>query len=183
MNFKIYFNNAYNISEYENLLDDKLLNNKLSLHNLHFKNFNLYQNDITKIAKLSSINILVITEPWCGDSIALLPVIKKIAETNPSWNLKIVLRDENVDLMEKFLTNGNKAIPIFLFLDNKFEYLFKWGPRPVAAQNIFEQYREKINNGEIEKSKVILKIRQFYAKDKGRSISKEVLELIYSHIK
>jgi hypothetical protein len=72
---------------------------------------------------------------------------------------------------------------MFLFLDDKYNFLFKWGPRPEAAQNIFEQYREKINNGEIEKPKVILKIRQFYSKDKGQSISKEVLNLIYTHLK
>jgi len=177
MNLKNYFDLAFEFDEYEKLLDDKL-----SLHNLHYKKYNLHQDDILRIANLSAIIILVITEPWCGDSVALLPVIKKIAEANSNWNLKIVLREENLDLMEKFLTNGNKAIPIFLFLNDEYNFLFKWGPRPKAAQNIFEIYRDKINNGEIEKSKVILKIRQFYSKDKGKSISKEVLDLIFSNL-
>ena len=182
MNFKNIFGKALTIEEYEQLLDDKLLNNKLSLHNLHYKNFNLSQNDNSKITKLSTINLLVITEPWCGDSVAILPVVKKIAEANSKWKLKLVLRDENLDLMEKFLTNGNKAIPIFLFLDGGYNFLFKWGPRPEPAQKIFEQYRNKINSGEIEKSKVILKVRQFYSKNKGQSISKEVLDLIYKNL-
>jgi len=178
MDYKYYFNIAFEIEEYEQLLEDNL-----SLHNLHYKNFSLNQNELNRLDNLSTMNILVITEPWCGDSVAILPVIKKISEANASWNLKIVLRDENEKLMNKFLTNGNKSIPIFLFLDDKYDFLFKGGPRPTAAQNIFELYRDQIKSGSIEKSKVILKIRQFYSKDKGHSISKEVLNLIYTNIK
>ena len=172
MNFTHYYEKAIEFLDYEKLLDDKLIYNKFSLHNLHYKNFNLNQNDFSRIANLSATNILVITEPWCGDSVAILPVFKKIADANSNWNLKLILRDKNLDLMEKFLTNGNKAIPIFLFLDNKYNLVFNWGPRPEAANKIFEQNRDKIKTGEIEKSKVILKIRQFYSKDKGQSISK-----------
>jgi len=167
--------------EYEKYV--KLLAENLTLHKLHYKNFELADNEIQKLENLSCTNILVISEPWCGDSFALLPIVKKITEANPAWNLKLILRDENVELIDKFLTNGSRAIPIFLFLDDKNELLFKWGARPLAAQNIFEQYRSQISSGEIEKSKVILKIRQFYSKDKGKEASKEILNLIYSNLK
>ena len=113
MNFIHYYEKAIEFHDYEKSLDDKF-----SLHNLHYKNFNLNQNDYSRIANLSATNILVITEPWCGDSVAILPVVKKISEANPNWNLKLILREKNLDLMEKFLTNGNKSIPIFLFLNN-----------------------------------------------------------------
>ena len=81
--------------------------------------------------------------------------------------------------MDKFLTKGSRAIPIFLFLDNKGDYIFHWGPRPVRAQNIFEQHRVQLQNGEIEKSEIILKIRKYYAKDKGKETSFELLNHIY----
>ena len=178
MNLFSYFEKAL---EYENYV--KLLGENLSLHNLHYKNFELSQSDSKKIADLPHVKIMVISEPWCGDSFALLPIVKKISEANPAWNLKLLLRDENLELIENFLTNGGRAIPIFLFLDDNYEMQFKWGPRPIAAQKIFEQYRSQISNAKIEKSKVILKIRQFYSKDKGKETSKEILKVIYILIK
>ena len=178
MNFHDYFNKALEFEDYV-----KLLGENLSLHKLHYNNFDLQNKDAKSIKNLPLMNILVITEPWCGDSFALLPVVKKISEANSIWKLKIILRDKNPDLIERFLTKGGRAIPIFLFLDYNCEYLYKWGPRPLAAQNIFEQFRTQINNGEIEKSKVILKIRQFYSKNKGKEASQEILNLIYSNLK
>lgn len=178
MNLFSYFEKAL---EYENYVN--LLGENLSLHKLHYKNFELAEIEIKKLEKLPCPNILVISEPWCGDSFALLPIVKKISEANYKWKLKMILRDENVELINKFLTNGGKAIPIFLFSDENYELIFKWGPRPRAAQNVFEQYRSQIELGEIEKSKVFLKIRQFYSKDKGKEASKEILNLIYSNLK
>ena len=60
---------------------------------------------------------LVIAEGWCGDAAQNLPVIHKIAETGSLVNLKVVLRDDNDDLMNLFLTNGGKAIPKLIALD------------------------------------------------------------------
>ena len=178
MNFNSYFNIAVEFEDYA-----KLLGENLPLHKLHYNIFKIPNDDVQNIKNLLSINIIVITEPWCGDSFALLPVVKKISEANSSWKLKIILRDKNPELIDRFLTKGSRAIPIFLFFDNDCEFLFKWGPRPLAAQNIFEQFRTQIDNGEIEKSKVILKIRQFYSRNKGNEASQEILNLIYSNLK
>jgi thiol-disulfide isomerase/thioredoxin len=178
MNFLAHFNKALEFEDYV-----KLLGENLSLHKLHYNNFDLQNEDAQSLKDLPSVNILVITEPWCGDSFALLPVVKKISEANSTWKLKIILRDKNPDLIDRFLTKGGRAIPIFLFLDNDYKHLFKWGPRPLAAQNIFEQFRTQINNGEIERSKVILKIRQFYSRNKGKAASQELFNLIYSNLK
>ena len=54
---------------------------------------------------------LVITEGWCGDAAQNLPVINKIAALNENIDLKLVLRDEHLELMDLFLTNGGRAIP------------------------------------------------------------------------
>ena len=54
---------------------------------------------------------LVISEGWCGDAAQILPIINKMAEVSDFINLKIVLRDDNDELMSQFLTNGGKAIP------------------------------------------------------------------------
>ena len=46
-----------------------------------------------------NITCLVITESWCGDAAHVIPVLNKIAELNYHIDLKLVLRDENLELM------------------------------------------------------------------------------------
>jgi len=170
MNLSEYFKNGVSMKEYELLLGD---NQKL--HELHYKKFSPDLEIKQNIIGSGSVKILIITEPWCGDSLAVIPVVKKIAEINGKWKIRIVLRDENPGLIDDFLTNGGRAIPIFLFLDEDNSLLFQWGPRPKKAQNIFENHRELIDNGLIEKTEVIKKIRKFYSKNRGDEIQKNIL--------
>jgi hypothetical protein len=60
---------------------------------------------------------LVLTEGWCGDAAQSLPILNKIASYTANIDLKIVLRDENLDLMDLFLTNGGRSIPKLIVLD------------------------------------------------------------------
>ena len=60
---------------------------------------------------------IVLTESWCGDAAHALPVINKITESSGNISLRVLLRDENEALMDKFLTNGNKSIPKLIMLD------------------------------------------------------------------
>ena len=77
---------------------------------------------------------LVLTEAWCGDAAQSIPVMAKAADECDA-TLKLILRDENLDLMDRFLTNGARSIPMLLVLDAESkELLGKWGPRPAPAQ-------------------------------------------------
>ena len=63
-------------------------------------------------------HLLVITEGWCGDAAQIVPVIDKIVSAAPDhFELKLVLRDENLPLIDAHLTNGGRAIPVLLILD------------------------------------------------------------------
>ena len=124
------------------------------------------------------VRILVITEPWCGDSAATLPVILKLIDGLDTIEIRFLYRDENPDLMDKYLTNGVRAIPKFIFMDGYFNELATWGPRPKAAQDIFESHREQIKTGEIEKSDVIRKIRNFYPRDRGQATAEEFVSIL-----
>ena len=57
---------------------------------------------------------LVISEGWCGDAAQILPVINKMAEVSDAIEFRIVLRDDNEELMDLYLTNGTKSIPILI---------------------------------------------------------------------
>jgi hypothetical protein len=173
MSLNEYYDKALTYDEYIDLLGENL-----SLHQLHYKKFYLSDENVYKISLLNSYRILVITEPWCGDSLALLPVIRKVSESRPDWEMKVIRRDENPGLIDQYLTNGARAIPIFLFLDEKGKPVLKWGPRPDTAQQIFEDHRNQINSGELDKKEVIKKIRTFYAKNRGKAAFEDFFDKI-----
>jgi hypothetical protein len=78
---------------------------------------------------------MVITETWYGDSAQNLPIIAKAAELNNKIDLRILLRDSNIDIIDHYLTNGqSRSIPILVAFDLDGNELFKWGPRPLTAK-------------------------------------------------
>ena len=91
---------------------------------------------------------LVLTEGWCGDAAQSLPILNKIASDTANIDLKIVLRDENLDLMDLFLTNGGRSIPKLIALDKDNNVLDLWGPRPTIATKMVVAYKEK--NGALD---------------------------------
>lgn len=171
MNYKEYFEKALTYRDYVALLGDNT-----SLHDLHYGKFDIPASTAKTISRMTPLYILVLTEPWCGDSLAIFPVVRKITEANENWELRVLRRDENPELMDQFLTRGARAVPVFLFLSSDFSLLFRFGPRPKAAQDIFEEHREIFKQGKIEKSEVIKKIRNFYSKNRGQAILAELME-------
>ncbi|HEY9169694.1 MAG TPA: thioredoxin family protein [Lutibacter sp.] len=122
--------------------------------------------------------LLVIAEGWCGDAAQILPIINKVAEASDKIDFKIVLRDENEDLMNQYLTNGSKSIPKVLILDQENNVLNSWGPRPTVASKMVMDY--KAQNGSLdEEFKKNLQI--WYNKDKGNNTQNELLSLLHAN--
>ena len=89
---------------------------------------------------------MVLTEPWCGDSAFLLPVIAEAATLSDAISLRILLRDDHLDIMDQYLTGGSRSIPKLVALDEAGTELFTWGPRPNGAQQRFEELREQYDD-------------------------------------
>ena len=85
---------------------------------------------------------MVLTEPWCGDSAFLLPVIAEAAARSDQVSLRILPRDENLDIMDQYLTGGSRSIPKLVAFSSDGTELFTWGPRPDAAARRFEELTE-----------------------------------------
>jgi hypothetical protein len=117
---------------------------------------------------------LVITESWCGDAAQNLPVLNKIAATTDHIDLKVVLRDENLALMDLFLTNGGRSIPKLIALDKDNNVIDSWGPRPTAATKMVADYKEK--NGALD-SEFKQDLQVWYNKDKGQSVQEDFVGL------
>jgi hypothetical protein len=117
---------------------------------------------------------LVLTEGWCGDAAQSLPILNKIASYTANIDLKIVLRDENLDLMDLFLTNGGRSIPKLIVLDKDNNVLDFWGPRSTIATKMVTDYKEK--NGILD-PQFKQDLQVWYNKDKGKSVQKDFINL------
>ncbi len=117
---------------------------------------------------------LVIIESWCADGAQTIPILNKIVEEIPSIDLKIVLRDENPELIDLFLTNGTRSIPKLIVLDNNKNVLNTWGPRSRRATKMVETYKSQ--NGKID-DQFKRSLQIWYNNDKGKSIIEDVANL------
>lgn len=117
---------------------------------------------------------LVILESWCADGAQVIPVLNKIAETSENIELKIILRDENLDLMSFFLTNGSLSIPKLIILDENLDLMAHWGPRPKVAAEFARDYKEKF--GKIDET-FKSQLQLWYNKDRGQNILQELVEI------
>ena len=118
---------------------------------------------------------VVLVESWCGDAAQNLPVFAKIAEANPNINLRILLRDDNLDVMNQYLTNGGMSIPKLIALDENLNELGTWGPRPKFLQDWM--YENKANP-KMEMSELKEQFQIWYTKDKGQTLQKEMVSLM-----
>lgn len=122
-------------------------------------------------------NWLVLVESWCGDGAQLLPAIAAIAHAAPGITLTVLLRDENPELMDSCLTNGNRAIPKLICEDaSTGERIFTWGPRPTAIQKQVNQL--KADYPEISHAALVQQIHLWYAKDKSKALQQDLLKLV-----
>lgn len=119
---------------------------------------------------------IVLTESWCGDAAPSIPVMNMLAEASHNITLKLVLRDENPDLMDRFLTNGSMSIPKLIMVDqHSNQVLNTWGPRPSKATELVESY--KAEHGELS-PEFKQDLQLWYNKDKGENILQDLLSLL-----
>lgn len=118
---------------------------------------------------------LVLTEGWCGDAAQIIPVLHKAASLNENIALGFLLRDDNLELMDMYLTNGkSRSLPKLIVLDENNNELFNWGPRPAILQELFFQLKAK----ELTEDAIKEEIHKWYAQDKTVTIQKELLEIL-----
>jgi len=122
------------------------------------------------------ITWLVLAESWCGDGAHVIPVLNKIALLNPKISLKIVLRDENPELMDAFLTNGSRAIPKVIIIDDAtFKVLGTYGPHPSEVTVYIKSF--KAVNKTLTKS-FKEDLQHWYNNNKGQNIIKDIIEIL-----
>jgi Thioredoxin len=189
----VHLQKAVSYSEHRRMVDDLMAQNKttgidqseimltyaksnlLRMQNLE-KSIVINTELETIIKQLNKkIIFVIITEPWCGDAAQNVPVFYFMEKLSDNIEVKILLRDENLVLMDQYLTNGGRAIPKVICLEREtLKELFVWGPRPEQCQLLTMQLKEK-NASLKEKGDAI---HAWYDADKTQSMQKEIGELL-----
>jgi hypothetical protein len=116
--------------------------------------------------------LLVIAEDWCGDGTSTIPYLARLADSSPCVEVRVLRRDEHPAVMDHYLTGTARAIPIVIVLDDDFRERGHWGPRPAALEAWAGEARKTM-----EKAALFPLIRRWYARDKGESTMREVLQI------
>ena len=194
---------AYTYESYRQLIDNLFVENKTtgddhSLAMLNYTKLNLSRmNRLDKRNRLADKTIeqlvkleqpviwLVITEGWCGDAAQIVPVLNQMAAENDNITLRFILRDENLEITDAFLTNGARAIPKILVLDAvSLEVLTTWGPRPAEMQKmVLDAKAASLATVDQAERKAISEasannLHLWYAKDKTLTIQAEFLKVL-----
>lgn len=117
--------------------------------------------------------LLVISEDWCGDSVSTLPFIARLVERSATLYMRLVERDCNPQLMDSYLTNGSRSIPVVIVLDENFTELGWWGPRPSPLQKWVREEGLKL-----EKTERYREVRKWYGQDHGVTTLGEIMSLL-----
>ncbi|AQY21272.1 thioredoxin family protein [Riemerella anatipestifer] len=125
-------------------------------------------------AKKFNGKILIISEPWCGDASQLVPVLARFFEGRN--DVRLFYRDSDTSLIDQFLTNGGRSIPKVLILDETFNVIKTWGPRPKYGVELFEKF--KASPETYSKEQFYNDLQVYYAKNKGKDALNEILELL-----
>ena len=126
----------------------------------------------------SNLNAIIITESWCGDAAQSVPVLASICQA-ANVDLRFILRDTHSDLIDNYLTNGGKSIPILIIFDETGAEKMVWGPRPADAQEKVEAYKldDSISYEDLQKD-----LQKWYNTNKSVDIQNEVYARMVEHL-
>jgi hypothetical protein len=118
---------------------------------------------------------LVLTEHWCGDASQILPALHKIESVSEGKiEMKLVYRDQNLPLMDQYLTNNGRSIPKLIQLDFNYNVIGVWGPRPAIAQKLVEA----LKSNPATTANYANQLHLWYAKDKQKALEMEISALL-----
>ncbi len=191
-----YINRAYTYPAYRKMLDELMAEGKTTGENqeqdiIEYAKLNIARmNRLDKTIQLVPQTLqavaaikepqhwFVLTEGWCGDAAQIVPVFYALATVNTNIHLHLLLRDENLELMDQYLQNGkSRSIPKLVVTNDNLEELFNWGPRPQVLQAIYDEARAQGKT----KEDIAVVLHTWYNENKTVEVQKEITALLLQH--
>lgn len=119
---------------------------------------------------------VIITEGWCGDGSETVPIIEAVAQASGGHlKTRYFLRDANPELMDRYLTNSGRAMPIAVVLRaDSLTEAGVWGPRPTPLQAIVQDLKAR----EVPGKEITAQVHAWYDEDATLTTQRELLALV-----
>ena len=139
----------------------------------------LKQIELKPLSSNLDILLLCISEYWCGDAANVLPHVNTFTQRCDRIKMRVLFRDQNESLINKFLTNGGKSIPIIIAIDEiTSEVIGSWGPRPQFIQDYVLESKSK----QVPFSQLWQQVKLMYDQDFGKTIVADIEHLLLNHL-
>lgn len=90
------------------------------------------------------LNVLVLAEDWCPDVVAGLSLVSKLAQETGKLNVRVLLRDQHLDVADQYLKEGKyRSIPVLVFFDQQMRQIGYIIERPARATAEMRAARER----------------------------------------
>ena len=134
--------------------------------------------DWARMPVMEERKLLALVEDWCIDTSSTIPFLARWAEMVPGLSLRLLRRDEYPALMDRYLTNGARSIPIVLVLDREFREVARWGPYPAPLADWVREHKPPaLPRADFVKGK-----RVWYARDRGETTLREIAEIVRTQV-
>jgi len=100
--------------------------------------------DLEALKKGPKRNVLVLTEDWCGDALANVPILGRLAKETGRFDIRVFLRDQHEDLTSQYMNGEFKSIPVFAFFDDSFREIGRWIERPASVTERRKKRRAEV---------------------------------------
>jgi glutaredoxin len=104
------------------------------------------QLDLSPFTRLREpLRVLVLSEDWCGDCTDNVPILDRIAQETGKLDVRILQRDEHLDVADQFLKDGKfRSVPTVIFLDEQMTPIGTFIERPEAVTSLRAERRADV---------------------------------------
>jgi len=129
--------------------------------------------DVEWWKKQGRLKVFALTYDGCGDALYNIPVLAKIARLAGNIDLRVVQRDENLDLMDQYKNQAiYRSVPTFIFMDENLNEVGNLKERSESMTQIMEAEQIKVRralrdqNKEAWRGEMISEFRKVVAEKK-----------------
>jgi hypothetical protein len=91
------------------------------------------------------LRVLILSEDWCGDCTDNLPIVNRLAEESGKLEVRILPRDEHLDVMDQYLKYGQfQSIPLILLVDETGKVIGDLKERPESVTELRARKRQEL---------------------------------------
>lgn len=108
-----------------------------------YKHFTISEENNLASQSKQPFRALVLAAEWCGHCMLDIPIFLHIAEV-ANIPVRFLIRDDNLELMDQYLTNDKRYVPIIIFIDDAGNEIGKWGPMAPEIANYIDETKQKL---------------------------------------